>query len=709
MELVRKFPAILIFLSLVFAQSFGAQTLPAQKTLRMFDSADARETVRDLLSHMNANAEVAQAVRLMQSGNISAAQSVLAQHFRNRRTPLWNLSTQPLSASIQASAENAAKGNLQGGLVPLFYTFHDNQVDWHLNATDVVAGQSHNNEWQWQLNRMAFWSDLARAYRVTGDERYARAFARQLATWMQQCPEPDHMDNTPRSSWRTIEAGIRTGQAWMDAYESFRQSPSLSDEELLQFVDSFLQHGEYLRKYHTRLNWLTMEMGGLYTIGAMFPEFTEAREWRFYAASTMAEQAHTQFLPDGAQMELSTGYQNVVLDSCLHIAEIAQQLGYQNELPANYVESFEKGYDWQVKIATPNDELPHINDSWPTGLASVMRKAVRFYPARKDFLWFATNHHQGQPPQQTSFFMNWSGLAAMRSGWGQQENYLLYRLGPIGAGHQHQDSLGVALWSYGREILFSEGGGSYEQSKWRQWATSSYAHNTVIVDGLAQNVPTGGADVIHDANQVSQKSVDAHWISTPQFDFAEGSYVHGFGADHLRIARQRRDVLFIKPNMYVIADRMVPLDAASHSYQARWQILSVKTSMDAHNQAFATLDANQPNLVIVPLLTQGLASNAVSAQQEPEILGWNVRKDMNPQNVPATTLLHTLQGTGPQIFLTLLLPLRAGETDPVIRVEEQSDRRSALVFFSDHTHYLISAEGGAGITVKSDSGTIMAP
>jgi hypothetical protein len=113
--------------------------------------------------------------------------------------------------------------------------------------------------------------------------------------------------------------------------------------------------------------------------------------------------------------------------------------------------------------------------------------------------------------------------------------------------------------------------------------------------------------------------------------------------------------------------------------------------------------------VIVPLLTQGLASNAVSAQQEPEILGWNVRKDMNPQNVPATTLLHTLQGTGPQIFLTLLLPLRAGETDPVIRVEEQSDRRSALVFFSDHTHYLISAEGGAGITVKSDSGTIMAP
>jgi len=349
-----------------------------------------------------------------------------------------------------------------------------------------MAAQARNDEWQWQLNRMSFWSDLATAYRATGDERYANAFVQELRTWIEQCPVPARTENVSGSAWRTIEAGIRPGGAWMDAFYAFRNSPAMGDDDLLAFVHSFLDHGRYLRAHHTKLNWLTIEMSGLYAVGAEFPEFKEAPEWRTYAATTLADDGRQQFLPDGGQIELSTGYQNVSLDSILHIAEIARWAGVAAELPPDYLTAFEKAYEWQVSLVAPDRWLPKINDSWPVYVPGVLRKAAIYYPNEKAFQWFASNGRDGSPPSYTSVFLNRSGLAAMRSGWETGANYLCFRVGPLGLGHQHQDSLGVTVWAYGRELIFNGGGGSYENSKWRQWAVSAFSHNTVVVDDMAQ-------------------------------------------------------------------------------------------------------------------------------------------------------------------------------------------------------------------------------
>jgi len=85
---------------------------------------------------------------------------------------------------------------------------------------------------------------------------------------------------------------------------------------------------------------------------------------------------------------------------------------------------------------------------------------------------------------------------------------------------------------------------------------------------------------------------------------------------------------------------------------------------------------------------------------EPELLGWNVRKDLVPEYVPATTLLHTLTGTGTQSFLTLFLPLKPNTPNPVVRVESQTPG-SAMVILADGRQLNIVAKLGAtsGITI----------
>jgi len=662
------------------------------------------EVAADLFNALDlARPELASVAAAWKRNDKSLAQRELAQYFRARTSVGWKTGAAAfphLSPQSRAIADGAVEGRLQGGLVPLVYSFPDGKIDWHFNATDHIQGEAHNNEWQWQLNRMSFWSDLAVAYRSTGDERYAQAFVQELRSWIVQCPVPDQTENGPGSAWRTIEAGIRSGGSWMDAFYAFRGSPAMGDENLLAFVHSFLDHGRYLRGHHTRLNWLTMEMSGLYAVGAVFPEFRGAREWRSYSATTLAEEERKQFLSDGAQIELSTGYQNVALDNILNIVEIARWTGTAAELPVGYLAPLEKAYGWEVSIVAPDRYLPKINDSWPTYLPAVLRKAAVSFPNQPVFQWFASNGRQGSPPSYTSVFLNRSGLAAMRSGWDTDANFLLFRVGPLGMGHQHQDSLGVNMWAYGRELIFNGDGGSYEKSKWRQWAISAFAHNTLIVDDMAQTRAISQDDPLHDPNMVSQGPIDAHWQTNTVFDFASGVYSEGYGPSHKKITSQRRDILFLKPDIYVVADRVKPNDSLPHKFQLRWQILTTHSRKDPSTQSLVTEDPGVPNICVVPLLADSLQVDSVSGQEEPEILGWNFRKDAVPQLVPATTLLQTLTGSGPHVILTMFVPLRAGEANPVRRVEPGVDGVSATAVFADGRRFVISCPGSLGISAQ---------
>jgi hypothetical protein len=501
---------------------------------------------------------------------------------------------------------------------------------------------------------------------------------------------------------------------WPGPYFVFVHSPSMSDEDLVAIAGSFLDHAHYLRAFNTRFNILTMEMSGLYAAGALFPEYKEAAEWRDYAAKRMFAEEQNQFLPDGAQMELSTNYQNVSLMNILHLVRMAQWNGRQAELPPGYLAAMEKPYDWQMDLMTPERTLPAINDAGSSAkldIISILKEALSYFPDRSDFRWIVSNGAEGAPPTATSMFMNWSGLVAMRSGWERDANYLFFRVGPLGAAHVHQDNLEVLLWPYGRQVLFNAGGGTYEKSKWRAWAISTAAANCVLVDGQDQmrdhainngvgfNLrPTTGPDAKLDPNQVSQQPIDAGWQSTPVFDFASGLYDYGYGPQDLPLASQRRDVLFLKPDIFIIADHMTPHDSMTHRYQARWQLDTIRTELDPSTGILATSDAGLPNLVIVPLLKQGLDVAAISGQENPEILGWDIRSSRNPPRLPATTVLQTYDGPGPRLFLTLLLPLRANQLDPISKVEPGADLQSATVVFNDGRRVLVTCPPSGGIS-----------
>jgi hypothetical protein len=625
-------------------------------------------------------------VAAVAQGDYVSADHALAQYYRDRTNVPWTFDPhQPKrNPDLQdPTAEQAVNGKVTGGLVQIWHTFPDNQIDWLYNETLVAPGAAHNSEWQWQLCRMEFWSHLGAAYRATGDEKYAQAWIRQFRSFMVQNPVPDQVENGTPSAWRTIDSGIRMSGAWPNAFYSFLLSPEFTDQDLVLYLHACLSHAHYLTSFSTRGNWLTMEMAGLYTIGALYPEFKEAQTWRAHAAELLLAQQSVQFLPDGAQFELSPAYHNVALDNIMVIPRLAKQVGRLGELPAGYVSGMEKALDYDLYLMTPDRSLPRFNDSWPVNIKGVLSKALDFFPTRAEYQWVASDGHDGHAPVETSHAFPWAGFYAMRSGWERNANYGVLRAGPIGYGHCQQDKLDFLIWSYGRELLFSSGGGSYEQSKWRAYATDTYGHNCILVDGKAQRQQTKDRQA-----NVSQAPIDAHWESTPEYDFVIGVYDKGYGKETDCIATQTRRVLFLKPDIFIVADTLVPNDKVSHTYQSRWHLLTTHSQIDPSTDSLITTDPELPNLAITPLWTDGLEVHSASAQTEPELLGWNVRKDLNPEAVPATTILHTKAGVGPQSFLTLFVPLRAGSTSPIKSVKVTSPG-STIVVFSDGRSFTI--------------------
>ena len=149
----------------------------------------------------------------------------------------------------------------------------------------------------WAEIRMSFWPNLGRTYQATHDEQYAVTFAKHLRSWSEQCPRPADSGNVPESCWRTIESGIRMARSWPETYHLFLDSPSFTDSDILLYLKLCIEHGRHLRTHHReRGNWLAMEMAGLYTIGAVFPELREAAAWRHYAIDKAYAELNIQFM-----------------------------------------------------------------------------------------------------------------------------------------------------------------------------------------------------------------------------------------------------------------------------------------------------------------------------------------------------------------------------------------------------------------------------
>lgn len=208
------------------------------------------------------------------------------------------------------------------------------RIDWH---TDF----KHNHTWPlihhtrlkltspkggfdvkvpWELSRFHHALRLGQAYLFTLDERYAQEIIDQVSDWIKSNPLEFGIN------WAgPMDVAIRAIN-WVWAYYMILESESLTERFLALWLTSFRQHGEYLIKHledgWPRTNHLIADLAGLAYLGIMFPEFSEAVQWRSTGLGRLWAEIDRQIYPDGMDYEASIPYHRLVTEMALSVAAL---------------------------------------------------------------------------------------------------------------------------------------------------------------------------------------------------------------------------------------------------------------------------------------------------------------------------------------------------------------------------------------------------
>jgi hypothetical protein len=659
----------------------------------------------------------------------------LLAHFRQRPDPRCFAGFAKPAATLEAlrrrwpDAERTAVANaeeIQRGEFDLFGwsgAWRGEDPDWHLEPR--AGTRAPLRHWSrirfldpqlvgdcritWELNRHQYFITLGRAYCYTGDEAFARTFVRHVTNWMTANPPKVGIN------WvSSLEVAFRA-ISWLWALQFFRLSPELSASVLLRMLKFLYVHARhletYLSTYFSPNTHLSGEALGLFYLGTLLPEFTDARRWQDTGWRILREQLARQVRGDGVYFEQASHYHRYTTDFYTH----AYVLAAANDLPD--VDSVGRALqgllDHLMYLTRPDGTTPFVGDDDGGQLAILDQRApndfrgalatgaVLFersdyaYVAREpaqETLWLlgpqaVQRFHdlQQTSPAETSRAFAASGYFVMRDSWRSDASYALIDCGPHGAltfGHAHADALALEIVARGTQFLTDSGTYTYTGSlEERNYFRSSSAHNTVTIDGQSSSIPASAFRWSHVAS-----SRLSSWVTRPRVDYFEGAHD---GYERLKEpATHHRSVLFLKNDYWVLRDRIE--STGSHEVTVHFHCPpGVGAQADGDNQLdLITADADGREARLRMAAFAPAASFVVERE-------W-VSPSYARREQALACRLRT-GGLGPQEVITFLVPYDAGSSAPHVREVEASRGRAFLVTTDDaHDTLLVGARTGEG-------------
>ena len=430
----------------------------------------------------------------------------------------------------------------------------DGPIDWLRQPGD-------DPEFVYAFNRMRFWPCLGQAYAVTGEEKYAKAFAEQLVHWVDAIRRDDP---ACKEGWRTIEAGIRM-ENWCKAMRYFEGSPHITEAVMDKFIWSLTDHAEYImgvwNTFNLMSNWGVLANHGLYVAGCHLPDSPRTAEYRREALRRLDEDRRVQVYRDGVHWEQSPMYHNEVMRCYLDVVLLARRRG--EELPQGMEEAVRSMARAALAWQKPNGGEPMMGDSDDidqrdllTLAAAIFQdgemKAAGYPKLDFDSVWELGAgegaRYEAMParaPGQTDFALTDSGNYVFRDRWDEKGAWVRFHCGMLGAGHSHGDQLHFDVSAFGEDVLTDSGRFTYVFGPSRREFKDVSAHNTVAVEGLALYDCQDSWECRHLSRTVNQK-----FFSDSRYGYVEGGHL-GYYEQGIYVNRR---LVFLKPDILIAVD-----------------------------------------------------------------------------------------------------------------------------------------------------------
>lgn len=449
----------------------------------------------------------------------------------------------------------------------------------------------------WELNRHQHFVTLAKAYCLSGNDKFVREIFAQWSHWHKENPYPIGLN------WASsLEVAFRS-LAWIWTFFLLQPSPLFTAELRRQWIGALNLSGRhietYLSTYFSPNTHLLGEALALFFIGTLFPQLPSASTWQRRGWSILEREATDQVRPDGFYFEQSTYYHVYALDIFLHARILAAQNKVQ--ISPAFDQILQRmlnvlmllgragippkiGDDDGGRLFDPlRNRAEHLLDPLATGAVLYQRGDFKTAAAapREETLWLlgtkglsAFHALPSQEPSSASIALSDSGIYLMADEDSKQQ--LIIEAGPLGSGrggHAHAAALNISLIRNGNELLLDPGTFEYVgESGERARLRGTGAHNTMQVDHCDQAEAAGPFSW----NSAPRVHVE-QWISGQYFDLFQGSH-DGYSRLSSPVTH-RRWVFHRKGKFWLVRD--LAEGRGSHVLNIAWHIgptLSLATS-----------------------------------------------------------------------------------------------------------------------------------
>ena len=431
--------------------------------------------------------ELAQVRLALECGDVAAAEKACVDRFRSRAIDSPLLEDRP--ARLQDAEDDVSKADryLNGQLFDGYNTYDvpPTGIDWKGCPLSCIT-------------RFPIFPALRSAIRRTGDPRYARFIVDHVLAYQDAYPIEGFVGTNTDEGWVTHYQvsrpwywGMVPGRLREVSISLLllRESPEVTDEELLRIIHRLHEETAYLR--HDIGRWIERRSNAacalILSMAAacvVLEDFVAVDEWLEHDARLLARYIDDAFYPDGQCIEQTTAYSSSVAFQVQNTAyALREQKGIRSAR-----DKLSAMVTWAVAMSKPTGWLPSFGDNFAGEVSGAIYRPILEWLSHgwgEAFLDGAADPpftvwpEPGQPV--------WCGYHTMRSDWSRDARFMAVDCGPWGTTHRHGDRLSFVLSAFGADFIIDPTATRYasnEPDAFLSRQEASFLHNIVTVDGV---------------------------------------------------------------------------------------------------------------------------------------------------------------------------------------------------------------------------------
>ena len=460
-----------------------------------------------------------------------------------------------------------------GPLVPIDLSprVEGSLLDWTAYETGKAKVSVDDIKFIWEPSRFGWAVPFARAYWLTGDDRYARKFWDMFALFRQKNPY------SMGPNWQSgQEVAVRLVTVLLCA-PVFLQEDEQAERHKSDLLKFIVEHASripptlvYARSQHN--NHLITEALGLLCAGFALPQHPQASEWLDAGIHWLEEAFLHQITDSGEYIQYSNNYHRVMLQCAVLAQAVLQQHG--QSLSNEALGKIKSAVHWlvqevdvtsgQVANYGHNDGaylFPFANGGY-ADYRPVIQTAANLFFEQSVFPsgqwdemahWFNVTAKSDQTLSEPDLTQR---VVADGGSWAKLRG-TTYHTRPGHADQNHMD-----LWWQGQPIALDAGTYRYNATPpWDNQLMITLVHNTITVDDQPQMTRAGRFLWLDWSTGKVEK------VNQNQLTGVHNGYLRHFGILHYR------NVENIGPARWLVEDKLVSVvdrETAQHDYQLHW-------------------------------------------------------------------------------------------------------------------------------------------